>query len=101
MHSNTLRAHARTLAMASMLALAVLSLPAVQAHADPRQGAGEFGYCIDPSSGMTYYPGERVISSSGQFMECQMDGSWKPVSRLVLPTGRQLPVKSAGIAVAP
>jgi hypothetical protein len=86
----TLRSHARTLAMASMLALAVISLPAVQAHAEPRQGAGDFGSCINPSDGQTYYPGERILSSDGRWMECQVDGSWKPVS-LVLP-GHRLPV---------
>jgi hypothetical protein len=77
--------------MGSMLALAVLSLPAVQAHAEPRQGAGDFGSCINPSDGQTYFPGERILSSDGRWMECQLDGSWKPVY-LVLPSGHRLPV---------
>jgi hypothetical protein len=95
------RRHAQTLALGSMLALAVLSLPAVQAHAEPRQGAGEFGYCIDPSTGMTYLPGERVTSPNGQQVECQLDGSWKPVSQLLLPAGHHLPVRSIGWVVLP
>jgi hypothetical protein len=68
----------------------------IQAHAEPRQGAGEWGYCINPSNGMMYFPGERILSTDGQFIECQVDGSWKPVSQIVLPSGHHLPVRSIG-----
>jgi len=99
----TLRTHARTLAMASMLALAVVSLPAVQAHAQPVQGNGDFGSCVDATTGQTYYPGERVFGMDGHTRECQWDGSWKVVDLVVSP-GHRLPVapeRTTGVAVAP
>jgi hypothetical protein len=71
------RRYAKTLAMGSMLALAVVGLPAVQAQAKSKTGP-YWDYCTitDPKTGeITFYrPGERVLRN-GIILQCR-DGKW-------------------------
>jgi hypothetical protein len=110
----------RTLTLASMLAMSVLSpLAAVQVHADTNQGSGSGSgssttQCetssgmFDPATGASYKAGTKVDvntkvgdTSDHKQWTCNADGSWHEAliiqtSRFPLPVG-PLPVR----AIAP
>jgi hypothetical protein len=85
-----LRNHVRTLAMGSMLALAVLSVPAVNAHAEKNQHPVDNGVrCSfqNPRNGewLFFLPGETITLTDGlgysYTLVCGGDGNWTIASR--------------------
>jgi hypothetical protein len=95
--SAMLRASVRTLAVAGMLALAVSSIPAVHAHAEPK-GGGDYGLCQSPRTGddVIYLPGDVTVNDQGQVVQCQPDGTWTVLFRTSV---HHLPVAPVSIGV--
>jgi hypothetical protein len=70
--------HARTLALAFTFAVAALSVPAIQAYAEPvdpvarcaaKTGLGQYEF---------YLPGTKVTDANGKKWYCGADGAWYP-----------------------
>ncbi len=73
-----LRIPLRTLAMGSMLALAVVSLPATQAFAKPKHPPDDGTRCFFQNADGSYefyMPGE-IVERGGLHYVCTADGSW-------------------------
>jgi hypothetical protein len=89
-----LRNHARTLAMASMLALAVVSIPAAQVHAQPNGNHPQPNLCarFDPESNHWDFavPGEIRAGADGHKYICGEDGQWHQVADLGIGTSGPL-----------
>jgi hypothetical protein len=109
----------RTLTLASMLALSVMSLPALQlsVHAEPNTGSGSGSgssstQCetssgmFDPPTGKSYKSGTKVDvgtkvgdTSDHKTWTCNADGSWHEALILTQPV-RELPAEpSAGATI--
>ena len=103
-----IRNQVRILALGAMLTLSVAGLPAVQAHAQPRQGGGTGMSCTNPETGGTVNDGD-TTEAFGLTWECH-DGVLTIQTDIPLHTVGQgtshpvhvIPVAPAtGLAVAP
>jgi hypothetical protein len=88
-----IRKHARTLAMASMLALVVVSVPAAQVHAQPKNHPQPnlcASFEIESNHWDFAVPGEIRVGADGHKYICGEDGQWHQVADLGLGTSAPL-----------
>jgi predicted RecA/RadA family phage recombinase len=72
---NTIRNHGRNLVMASMLAVAVMGIPAAMSvHAMDNENNGEAATCW--YAGQQYSEGAKITLPDGTVQTCQHDGTW-------------------------